>query len=188
MISSYEEDIFISVVSVEGLKSLDEPNTFLMYLAIIAFPATLVLLIGEARFFKFSHKPFISVLFLCLSIVKTLKRRQSLRLNSIRRRRSTKRHNVDSLSNGVVRERPKEEENTCVSIISSGVVNVSFDDIEDMNMIDSGSVATVSDDEEGTNKAVVGEIVTSEKIVSIKRSVSFKDELLENRNEQNLSL
>ena len=92
------------------------------------------------------------------------------------------------MSNGVVRERPKEEENTCVSIISSGVVNVSFDDIEDMNMIDSGSVATVSDDEEGTNKAVVGEIVTFEKIVSIKRSVSFKDELLENRNEQNLSL
>ena len=68
------------------------------------------------------------------------------------------------------------------------MVNVSFDDIEDMNMIDSGSVATVSDDEEGTNKAVVGEIVTFEKIVSIKRSVSFKDELLENRNEQNLSL
>ena len=58
MISSYEEDIFISVVSVEGLKSLDEPNTFLMYLAIIGFPATLVLLIGEARFFKFSRNTF----------------------------------------------------------------------------------------------------------------------------------
>ena len=86
------------------------------------------------------------------------------------------------MSNGIVRERPKEE-NTCVSIISSGVVNVSFDDIEDMNMIDSGSVATVSDDEDRENKTV-----TSDKIVSIKRSVSFKDELRENKNEQNVSV
>ena len=49
MISSYEEDILISVVTLDGSKSLEEPNTFLMYLAIIGFPATLVLLIGEAR-------------------------------------------------------------------------------------------------------------------------------------------
>ena len=89
------------------------------------------------------------------------------------------------MSNGIVRERPKEE-NTCVSIISSGVVNVSFDDIEDMNMIDSGSVATVSDDEDRENKTVDRKIVTSDKIVSIKRSVSFKDELRENKNEQNV--
>ena len=128
----------------------------------------------------------ISVLFLCLSIVKTLKRKQSLRLNSIRRPRSTK-HDIASLSNGIVRERP-EEENICVSIISSGVVNVSFDDIEDMNMIDSGSVATVSDDEDRENQTEDGKIVTSDKIVSIKRSVSFKDEPRENRNEQNFSV
>ena len=49
VISSYEEDILISVVTLDGSKSLEEPNTFLMYLAIIGFPATLVLLIGEAR-------------------------------------------------------------------------------------------------------------------------------------------
>lgn len=53
VISSYEEDILISVVSLDGSKSLEEPNTFLMYLAIIGFPATLVLLIGEARLFIF---------------------------------------------------------------------------------------------------------------------------------------
>ena len=75
-----------------------------------------------------------------------------------------------------------------MSIISSGVVNVSFDDIEDMNMIDSGSVATVSDDEDRENKTVDRKIVTSDKIVSIKRSVSFKDELRENKNEQNVSV
>ena len=52
IISSYKEDILISVVSVEALKLLEEPNTFLMYLAIIGLPATLVLLIGEEFFLR----------------------------------------------------------------------------------------------------------------------------------------
>ena len=49
VLSSYKEDILISVVSVDGLKLLEEPNTFLTYLAIIGLPATLVLLIGEKK-------------------------------------------------------------------------------------------------------------------------------------------
>ena len=49
MLSSYKEDILISVVSVDSLKLLEEPNTFLTYLAIIGLPATLVMLIGEEK-------------------------------------------------------------------------------------------------------------------------------------------
>ena len=94
----------------------------------------------------------------------------------MRRPRSTK-NDVSSLSNGIVRERPNEDSN-CVSIISSGVVNVSFDDIDDMNMIDSGSVATVDDDEDNEGEAM--DVTFKKKDVSIERSVSFKDEVKEN--------
>ena len=100
--------------------------------------------------------------------------------------RSTK-HDVASLSNGIVRERPKDDNNP-VSIISNGVVNVSFDDIDDINMIDSGSVATVNDDDDRENDMIDGESVTFEKIVSLKRSVSFKDEQQENKNEAIVSV
>ena len=100
--------------------------------------------------------------------------------------RSTK-HDVASLSNGIVRERPKDDNNP-VSIISNGVVNVSFDDIDDINMIDSGSVATVNDDDDRENETMEEDIVTFEKIVSLKRSVSFKDEQQENRSEAIVSV
>ena len=98
----------------------------------------------------------------------------------MRRSRSNK-QDVAILSNGIVREPPEEDTNP-VSIISSGVVNVSFDDIDDMNMIDSGSVATVSDDEGREKETMDGDIVSYEKIVGLKRSVSFKDEQQGNRN------
>ena len=100
--------------------------------------------------------------------------------------RSTK-HDVASLSNGIVRERPKDDINP-VSIISNGVVNVSFDDIDDINMIDSGSVATVNDDDDRENETMEEDIVTFEKIVSLKRSVSFKDEQQETKNEAFVSV
>ena len=98
------------------------------------------------------------------------------------RRQRPPKNDVSSLSNGIVRERPNEDSN-CVSIISSGVVNVSFDDIDDMNMIDSGSVATVNDDEDNEGEAM--DVTFKKKDVSIERSVSFKDEVLkENKNVQ----
>ena len=122
----------------------------------------------------------ISVLFLCLSIAKTIKRKKSSR--SIQRERPSRlsKNDVSSISNGIVRERQGEDNNS-VRILSEGIVNVSFDDIDDINMIDSGSIDTVNDDDgdkkeswdinaNGVNSVSVGN--------GVMRSISFKDDLL----------
>ena len=49
VISSFKEEIIVSVISLDSLKSFDEPNTLLMYLLLIGMPGTLVLLIGEIK-------------------------------------------------------------------------------------------------------------------------------------------
>ena len=117
----------------------------------------------------------ISVLFLCLSIAKTIKRKKNSR--SIQRERPSRlsKNDVSSISNGIVRERQGEDNNS-VRILSEGIVNVSFDDIDDINMIDSGSIDTVNDDD--GDKKESWDINANGVNNGVMRSISFKDDLL----------
>ena len=107
---------------------------------------------------------YIPVLFLCLSFAKSLKK-------------------TPSVVTEVVLDRPRTA--ATVSTISNGVINVCFDDLE---MIDSSSVASVATNREGEDgdrdRDPQSENVAEEVFVDapkaeckLKRNVSFKDDI-----------
>ena len=107
------------------------------------------------------NRCFVSVLFICLSMAK-IKRKPLISINDDRLPPQVQQNHVE------------------VHAISNGIINVSFDDIDDIDMIDNSSIETFNEDQYGMFEIPVDLVIEDRKIG---RSVSFKDDFAHLRSE-----